>query len=108
MNRKSWQWTAATIAVVAIIHVIPMAASYAHRGSTLVTCDVTEVQYLLLITSAYRGDSLSNPYLAEHENAPRYLPEMVERSLAAVARVTGLAPLTVVAISRVAFPVGIA
>jgi hypothetical protein len=108
MNRNSWLWTAATIAVVAIVHVIPMAASYAHRGSTLVTCDVTEEQYLLLITAAYRGDSLSNPYLAGHQNSPRYLPEMVERSLAAVARLTRLPPLTVVAISRLAFPVGIA
>ena len=108
MNRTFWQWMAVTMAVVAIVHAIPMAAGYAHRGSTLVTGDVTEVQYSLLINAAYRGESLANPYLAGHENAPRYLPEMVERSLAGLAHLTGLKPLTVVAISRVGFPVGIA
>ena len=49
MNRTFWQWMAVTMAVVAIVHAIPMAAGYAHRGSTLVTGDVTEVQYSLLI-----------------------------------------------------------
>jgi hypothetical protein len=94
--------------VVAIVYSIPMAAGYAYRGSTLVPGDWYESVYLARIVDAYRGGSLGNPYLAGHEDAPRYMPELVERSLAGIARLTGLKPLAVVAISRIAFPAGIA
>jgi hypothetical protein len=108
MNPRFWRWVAVTVVVVAIAHVIPMAASYAYRGSCLVTASSTENIYLVGIMAAYRGQSLGNPFLAGHEDATRYLPELVQHALAAISRWTGLGPLTVVAISRVAFPVSIA
>jgi hypothetical protein len=64
-----------------------------------------EAIYLVRVVDAYRGGSLGNPYLEEHQNAECFMPELAERLLAFTARVTGLGPLVVVAASRVLFPV---
>jgi hypothetical protein len=61
--------------------------------------------YLARVVDAYRGGSLGNPYLAEHQDAPRFMPEFAERLLALSARVAGLDPLLVARTSRVVFPV---
>ncbi|GEM_PF-5375570 len=107
------RWIMTAVAVTAIVHAIPLAVAYSARGSTLVGSDYTEGQYLALVAAAYRADSnrgasLGNPFLAGHDDAVVYLPSMVERTLAAIAHVTALSPLAVVAISRVAFPAVIA
>jgi hypothetical protein len=63
-----------------------------------------EKMYLTRVVDAYRGGSLGNPYLAEHQNAVRFMPELAERFLASMAHVTRMDPLRIVAVSRVLFP----
>lgn len=64
-----------------------------------------EVIYSARVLDAYRGGPLANPYLAGHENAPRYMPEIAERTFAVLAHATGISALTILALSRVAVPV---
>jgi hypothetical protein len=60
--------------------------------------------YLVRVVDAYRGGSLGNPYLAEHQDAVKFMPEIAERILAAVARATGVQPLAMVCVARIVFP----
>ena len=69
--------------------------------------DEEEVYYCVRVVEASRGASLGNPYLAGHEAAAIYMPEMVERGLALAARALNVAPLNLLALSRVFFPVAI-
>jgi len=61
--------------------------------------------YLARVADAYRGGTLRNPYLAEYQHAEQFMPELGERLLASVAHAAGVAPLRVVAVSRVLFPI---
>ena len=73
------------------------------RGPFLNVAVVDEKIYLVRIMDAYRGGSLGNPYLAEHQDAPRFMPEAAERLVAFIAYATGPRPLLIVGISRVVF-----
>ncbi len=66
---------------------------------------IDEKIYLARVVDAYRGGTLGNPYLAEWQDAERYMPELGERTLALAARVAHIKPLLAVGISRFLLPV---
>jgi hypothetical protein len=60
--------------------------------------------YLARIVDAYYGGSMGNPYLAGHEDAPKYMPELAERVTAAVAHAVHISPFVAAALNRVLLP----
>lgn len=98
-----WCWAGALL--VLLVYSLPLAIFYARHGQLMAAADFDDSHYGVRVVHAARGGSLGNPFLAEQEGAARYLPEMVERSLAWVARVSGVDALIVLAASRVVFPV---
>src|ERR1043166_2123550 len=97
-------WIGVTAVVVAAVHALPLLLNYARHGDLLPAVYRDEEVYLVRIVDAYRGGSLGNPCLAEHQDAPRYLPELAERTVAGAARGIGMAPLPATAATRVLFP----
>jgi hypothetical protein len=91
--------------LIALVYALPLAAAYARLGRPLLVTDDDECFYSLRVLDAYRGGTLGNPYLADHQDAPRYRQELVERILAWIARLSRVPPLTVLAASRIAAPV---
>jgi hypothetical protein len=66
-----------------------------------------EKLYIVRTLDAYRGNSLGNPYIAEHESAVQYMPTVGERTLATTANLLRIAPLTIVGLSRMVLPIAI-
>lgn len=90
---------------VLLAYVLPFLMNSAGRAPFLNVAVHDEKVYLARVVDAYRGGSLGNPYLAEHQNAVRFMPELAERVLAPAAHASGLQPLLVVGISRFVLPV---
>jgi hypothetical protein len=95
---------AAGALAVLIAYSLPLLLAWARTGHLPNLLFSSESIYSVRVLDAYRGGTLASPYLAGHDNAPRYMPELVERALALVARATRVAPLTLLAFSRVAIP----
>jgi hypothetical protein len=93
--------------LVGLPYALPLLLSLTSPGFLFRAYHPEEVYYSLRVVEASRGGSLGNPYLAGHEAAAIYLPEMVERGLAFAARALNVAPLNLLALSRVLFPVAI-
>jgi hypothetical protein len=93
--------------LVGLPYALPLLLSLMRPGFLPRAYDLEEVYYSLRVVEASRGASLGNPYLAGHEAAAIYMPEMVERGLALAARALHVAPLNLLALSRVFFPVAI-
>jgi len=102
MLSRFWLTLGAT--VVLLVYMLPFLINRFRQGPFLIVAVEDEEIYLGRVMDAYRGGSLGNPYLAEHQDAPRFMPELAERLLALTAHLTGLDPLLVVAASRVVFP----
>jgi hypothetical protein len=78
--------------------------AYARQGKLLYAETLDDTLYEVRVIELYRGGILGNPYLAEHKDGPRYMPELVEQAYAYTSRATGIPPLLLVAISRVLLP----
>jgi hypothetical protein len=91
-------------ALVFVIYLLPvvLALTVDHRVPNII--DYDDRIYLARIVDAYYGGSLGNPYLAGHEDAPKYMPELAERVTAAAARVVHVSPFTAAAANRVLLP----
>ena len=98
-------WLIFAVTVVLFAYSLPFLMNYFLRGPFLNVAVEDEKIYLVRVMDAYRGGSLGNPYLAEHQDAPRFMPEAAERLVAFIAHASGLGPLLIVAISRVVFAV---
>ena len=96
-----------SIGAVAVLlaYALPFLMNSADRAPFLNVAVHDEKIYLARVVDAYRGGSLGNPYLAERQNAVRFMPELGERVLALAAHATGVKPLLIVGISRFVFPV---
>lgn len=102
---SSRSWLISGALAVLFAYSLPFLVNRTRPGPFLNVAVSDEKIYLARLLDAYRGGSLGNPYLAEHQNAERFMPELAERILAFIAHVTKLGPLAVVAVSRVLFPV---
>jgi len=92
------------LVTVVLLYALPLVLTYVRQGKLLYAETLDDTLYETRIIDLYRGGTLGNPYLAEHQDSPRYMPELVERAFAGTSRVTGITPLVVVAISRVLLP----
>lgn len=90
-------------AVMAILvtYSLPFFLNAFSGGPFLNVAEVDEKIYEVRVLDAYRGGSLGNPYVAEHQDAPHFMPEFCERLLALASHLTGLSPLHTVAVARV-------
>jgi hypothetical protein len=89
---------------VLLVYSLPLLLGWARTGHLPDLLFSDETIYSVRVLQVHRGGTLASPYLAGHDNAPRYMPEMVERSLALLARATRIPPLTLLALSRVGIP----
>ena len=101
---SSGLWLASGGLAVLFAYSLPFLLNRTGHGPFLNVAFQDEKIYLARVVDAYRGGSLGNPYLAEHQSAERFMPELAERLLASMAQVTRLDPLRVVAVSRILFP----
>ena len=94
----------AAATLIGVIYLLPvlLAGGLEHKLLYLETPD--DALYEMRVLQIWRGNSLGNPYLAEHADAPRYMPEMVERVLAWAIRATRANPLKFIAVTRALFP----
>src|SRR5690349_16682355 len=96
-----------TALVVASVYALPLILVYSRHGALMHVSVVEDAYYGLRVVDASRDGSLGNPYLLEHQDAVRYLPELAERVIGEVATVSGIPVLNVLAMSRIVFPVAI-
>ena len=102
--RGSATWLVSGAAAVLFVYSLPFFLSHFQRRQMPIAFGDEKI-YLARVMDAYRGGSLGNPYLADHESAARFMPELAERLLAFTARVIHSDPLVVVGASRVILPV---
>jgi hypothetical protein len=93
--------------LIGLLYSLPLLLSLIRPGFLLRVYAPDEFYYNLRVVEAYRGSRLGNPYLLGRESAVIWLPEMVERGLALAAHALHLAPLNLLALSRIFFPVAI-
>ena len=104
-NTLSRIWVISGALAVLFAYSLPFLMNRTRHVPFLNVAVEDEKVYLARVVDAYRGGSLGTPYLADHESAERFMPELAERLLAFAAHATRLGPLTMVAVSRVLFPV---
>jgi hypothetical protein len=94
----------AATALVFALYALPivLALSFQHRLPNII--DYDDRLYLGRIVDAYFGGSLGNTYLAGHEDAPKYIPELAERMTAAAAHAVHISPFVAAALNRVWLP----
>ena len=97
----------AAVFVVALVYALPLLISWVRGTGPLNISDYDDRIYLARILDVYRGGSLVNPYLIEHEHGPTFMPEFGERCFAGTARLLHVAPLRVVSAGIIVLPVGI-
>jgi hypothetical protein len=71
---KSIIWTA--LALVCLVYALPHLLAIAQTGKILPIFRIDDTIYMVRTAAAMRGDSLGNPYIAGHENAPFDTGEM--------------------------------
>ena len=91
--------------VVALVYALPLLLSWVYGSGPLYITDYDDRFYLARILDAYRGESLANPYLVEHEHGSTLLPELGERCFAGAARLLHVAPLSAVSAGMIVLPV---
>ena len=96
-------WLFYSVIVIVFAYSLPFLINHFRQGPFLNVAVEDEKIYLARVMDAYRGGSLGNPYLAEHQDAPRFMPEIAERLIALTAHATALDPLLIVGVSRVVF-----
>lgn len=99
-------WLMAGALAVLLAYSLPCLMNRSRHGEPFLNVAFSDEKiYLARVVDAYRGGSLGNPYLAEHQGDERFMPELAERLLAFMAHVTHMSPLMAVAVSRILFPV---
>src|SRR6266478_9057035 len=78
--------------VVGFVYSIPLLLSMWHTGAVLDFAFPDEHIYMARIVGAFHHESLASPYLAGHDTAPRFMPEMTERTLAFLAHWIHVSP----------------
>ena len=106
-NGRKAAWLAIPAATVVLAYAIPLLMSYANYGYVLPVMRLDETVYSVRMAAAYRGEGLGNAYLADHDNAPRYLPELTERAIAWFARVAQGTPQSAITAARILQPLAI-
>jgi hypothetical protein len=92
------------LAAVCAIYTLPLALPLARSGHVYPIEMRNETLYLVRVAAAMGGDSLGNPYLAGHDHAPKYMPEMVERVLAFTGRALHVSAIGIAAGMRIVQP----
>lgn len=97
---QTWGGLAAVCVVYGLAFFVPLA-----RGTHPSPIKMrNETIYMVRVAAAMRGDSLGNPYLAGHDNAPKYMPEMTERALGFIGSALHVSAIAIVAAMRVVQP----
>ena len=104
MTRNDRGFLLGIAALIAVLYALPLIQGYCRYRTLIHVFYPDEAYYAARILDASRGGSLGNPYLAGHDEAPRYLPEATERAIALVSRALHFDPLTMLAACRVALP----
>jgi len=94
----------AAVVMISVIYSLPLLLAGVLQHKLLYAETRDDTFYEARVLQLVRGKSLGNPYLVEHEDAPRYMPEMVEQALALAIRATHANPLKFVASTRALFP----
>jgi hypothetical protein len=106
-SKRDSRYVVVGILMVAFTYGLILGLSLWRTGHFAPVIFPDEKIYVVRILDAFRGNALGNPYIAEHESALQYMPTIGEHALASAAKLTHIEPLTVVALSRVLFPVAI-
>lgn len=104
MTRTNRRFLLAIAALIAVLYALPVIQGYWRYHTLIHVFYPDEAYYAARVLDASRGASLGNPYLAGHDDAPKYLPEATERTLALISRALHLDPLTFLAACRVVLP----
>ena len=102
---KSIIWAA--LALVCLVYALPHLLSIAQTGKILPIFRIDDTIYMVRTAAAMRGDTLGNPYIAGHENAPKYLPELSERMVALAGRALHWDVVKIAAAFRILQPAAI-
>jgi MFS family permease len=97
----------AALALVCLVYALPHLLSIAQTGKILPIFRIDDTIYMVRTAAAIRGDTLGNPYLAGHENAPKYMPELSERMVALAGRALHWDVVKIAAAFRILQPAAI-
>ena len=97
----------AALALVCLVYALPHLLSIAQTGKILPIFRIDDQIYMVRTAAAMRGDTLGNPYLAGHENAPKYMPELSERMVALAGRALHWDVVKIAAAFRILQPAAI-
>jgi hypothetical protein len=95
------------LASVCFVYALPNLLSLAQTGKILPIFRPDEPIYMVRTAAAMRGDTLGNPYIAGHEHAPRFMPELSERLVGKAGRSLHLDIVNIAAAFRVLQPAAI-
>lgn len=62
------------LVTVVLLYALPLVLTYVRQGKLLYAETLDDTLYETRIIDLYRGGTLGNPYLAEHQDSPRYMP----------------------------------
>jgi MFS family permease len=102
---KSIIWAA--LALVCLVYALPHLLAIAQTGKILPIFRIDDTIYMVRTAAAMRGDTLGNPYIAGHENAPKYMPELSERMVALAGRALHWDVVKIAAAFRILQPAAI-
>src|ERR1051325_7173423 len=99
-QRSIWEGLVA----VCLVYALPLLLPLVREGRLQPIKMRNETIYMVRVAAAARGDSLGNPYLSGHENAPKYMPELSERMLALTSQAFHISVVHLAALMRVMHP----
>ncbi|MBZ5510836.1 MAG: hypothetical protein LAN70_06665 [Acidobacteriia bacterium] len=97
----------AALALVCLVYALPHLLSIAQTGKILPIFRIDDQIYMVRTAAAMRGDTLGNPYVAGHENAPKFMPELSERMVALAGRALHWDVVRIAAAFRILQPAAI-
>jgi hypothetical protein len=107
MQKQSKAIIWAALALVCLVYALPHLLSIAQTGKILPIFRIDDTIYMVRTAAAMRGDTLGNPYIAGHENAPKYMPELSERMVALAGRALHWDVVKIAAAFRILQPAAI-
>ena len=72
MQKQSQAIIWVALALVCLVYALPHLLSIAQTGKILPIFRIDDTIYMVRTAAAMRGDTLGNPYIAGHENAPKH------------------------------------
>ncbi len=106
-SRARSTWPALLVAasiITIILHAIPLAGAYLLTGHVADVMYDDDRVYLSRLLDAAKGGSLSNPYIIEDQNRPKYMPAVTERVLGTLSQWSKVDVRWFAAGSRMVFP----